>query len=334
MLKEIWVLPELTGGEEPSKLSPGLLTEARILAEKVGGRTTALLFGQEPGDHSTLFAESGINSALVFKDPLLKNPSSEAYAAALLPRVEKGKPWLLLLGDTLLGRELAPRLATALGTGLVTGCTRMDLSGPNPVFYRPVYGGQLWQEVIFATDKTMLVTMNPAVLNDIPVAKAGKVKTEVFEPQLPREIMKVEHLEYLPADYRTVDVTEADTVVAAGMGAATGELLPLVSELADLLQGAIGTTRPVVDTGQIPRERMIGQTGKVVSPSVYLALGVSGATHHVGGIQESDTIVSINRDPQASIFRSSDVGLAVDLREVLPKLIERIKQAKENGKIL
>ena len=107
-----------------------------------------------------------------------------------------------------------------------------------------------------------------------------------------------------------------------------------IEELAALLEGALGTTRPVVDGGKIPRERMIGQTGKVVSPEVYLALGISGATHHVGGIQESGKIVAVNRDPRAPIFRSADVGLAADLQEILPKLIEKIKQAKSHGEIL
>ena len=118
------------------------------------------------------------------------------------------------------------------------------------------------------------------------------------------------------------------------MGAATDDVLPLVEELANLIEGSIGTTRPVVDEGKIPKERMIGQTGKVVSPEFYLALGISGATHHVGGIQDSGKIVVVNRDAQAPIFRSSDVGAAADLKEVLPALIEKIKRARENGEIL
>lgn len=233
-----------------------------------------------------------------------------------------------------MGRELTPRLANTLGTGLVSGCARIDLSAEGIRFHRPVYGGQLYQEVVFNTDKTMLVTMDTAALDAIPAPKPCEVEIEIIEPRMSSEIIRVQHLEYLPADYRTVDVAEAETVVAAGMGAATDELLPLVNELAGLLEGAIGTTRPVIDTGRLSRDRLIGQTGKVVSPQVYLALGVSGATHHVGGIQGSGTIVSVNRDPQAPIFRSSDVGLAADLREVLPKLIERIKRAKKNGEVL
>jgi electron transfer flavoprotein alpha subunit len=334
MTKQIWVLPEIVAGEEIDKVGAGLLTEAKDIAEKAGGSVTALVFGEAPGDCAALLAKYGAGRALVFKDPLLKNPSAEAHAAALLPRLKAENPWLVLIGDTTLGRSLAPRLAAALGTGLVSGCARIDLSGPSPRFYRPVYSGQLHQEVLFNTDKTMIVTMDPTVLDDAPALKAVEVATELIEPGLSSEAARVQHLEFLAADYETVDITEANTVVAAGMGAATDELFPLVSELAALLEGAIGTTRPVVDTGRISRDRLIGQTGKVVNPSVYLALGVSGATHHVGGIQGSGTIVSINRDPRAPIFRSSDVGLAADLREVLPKLIEKIKRARANGEIL
>ncbi|MFH1646542.1 MAG: FAD-binding protein [Chloroflexota bacterium] len=119
-----------------------------------------------------------------------------------------------------------------------------------------------------------------------------------------------------------------------GAGAADDDILPLVEELAALLEGAIGTTRPVVDGGKIPKERLIGQTGKVVSPDFYLALGISGATHHVGGIQESGRIVAINRDPHAPIFQSADAGITADLRDVLPLLIDRIKRAKDHGEIL
>jgi electron transfer flavoprotein alpha subunit len=176
----------------------------------------------------------------------------------------------------------------------------------------------------------MIVTVDPEVLNASPVKEPLQVKTTVIEPELSPDIVKIKHIEYLPADFQTVDVTEAKTIVAAGMGTVTDDILPLVEELAALLEGAIGTTRPVVDGGKVPRERMIGQTGKVVSPDFYLALGISGASHHVGGIQEAGKIVSVNRDPQAPIFQSSDAGVVADLKEVLPKLIEKIKKAKRD----
>ncbi|MFC1942561.1 electron transfer flavoprotein subunit alpha/FixB family protein [Chloroflexota bacterium] len=334
--REIWVLPEINSREEEiSKLSLGLLSEANSIAEKVGGTVTALVFSDQGHDSSEVFGQYGVTSAYSFKDPVLEFFSAEAYSAALLPEIRKDKPWLFLMGNTTIGRELAPRLVALLETGLVTNCARMDFSDlDRPVFFRPVYGDQLYQEVIFQTSQTMLVTMDPTVLNITPLSKSSKVKSSVIESGLSPDTIRAKHLDFLPADFKTVDVVDANVVVSAGMGAATAELLPLVEELAGLIEGTIGTTRPVVDGGKIHRERMIGQTGKVISPEFYLALGISGATHHIGGIQGSERIVSINRDPRAPIFQNSDVGVAADLREVLPILKEKIKQAKTDGTIL
>jgi electron transfer flavoprotein alpha subunit len=184
------------------------------------------------------------------------------------------------------------------------------------------------------TDCTIVVTMDPTVLNIRESPAATNVKTEIIESKLPPESIKTRHVEFLSADFSELDVADARTIVAAGMGAIDPDLFPLVEELADLIEGSIGTTRLVVDTGKIPRERLIGHTGKVVGPDFYMALGISGASHHVGGIQDSGKIVAVNRDPQAPIFRNADAGAVADLREVLPRLIARINRAKENGEIL
>jgi len=334
--RKIWVLPEISNKEEEiRKLSLGLLSEARYIAGEVDGTVTALVLGDQSQDYSEVFGQYGVTDAYTFIDPVLKYFSAEAYSAALLGKIQEDEPWLFLMGHTTVGKELAPRLAAFLETGLISNCARMDFSNPDePKFFRPVYGDQLYQEVIFQTGKTMLVTMDTRVLNVTRGLQGKKVKTSVIESKLSPETIRVKHLDFLPADFRTVDVTDADVIVSAGMGAATDEVLPLVEELAGLVKGAIGTTRPVVDEEKIPKERMIGQTGKVVSPDLYLALGISGSVHHVGGMKDSGTIVSVNRDPKAPIFQNSDVGLAADLRDVLPKLIEKIKQAKRDGKIL
>jgi len=334
--KSIWVLPEITCGDaEISKSSLGLLTEAADIAQRVGGSITAIMFGEKYHDLSQALGQYGVSRLYFFRDPLLEHFSAEAYAAAVLAAIQEEQPWLFLMGDTLVGRELARRLAAVLNAGLVTGCVRIDLSDPDrPVFYRPVYAGQLWQEVVLDNNRTMLVTMDPSVLNVKWSAVFSPVKIQVIQPKLLPDTVKVRHLAYLPAEFQEMDVADAQTIVAAGMGAATDELLPLVEELAALLEGSIGTTRPVIDGGKISRERMIGQTGKVVGPDFYLALGISGASHHVGGIQDSGKIVAINRDPSAPIFKNADAGAIADLRDVLPKLIIRIKKAKANGEIL
>ena len=334
--KKIWVLPEIdvdTG--EIGKTGLGLLSEARDIAEKLNGSVTALVLSDESRDYSPVFNQYGVAEAFVFIDPLLKHYSADACVVTLLEKIRQDKPWLFLMGDSIIGRELAPRLAILLETGLVSGCAAMDLSKPEiPRFYRYVYGDQLYQEITVPPNRTIVGTMDSRVLNITPSSTVSKVKILEIKPELSPEIIKTRHVDFLPADYKTVDVSEADVIVSAGMGAVADDLYPLVEELAGLIEGTIGTTRPVIDEGKITRERMIGQTGKVVSPEFYLALGISGATHHVGGIKDSRRITSINRDPQAAIFRNSDVGVAADLREVLPVLIEKIRQAREDGKIL
>lgn len=333
--KNIWVLAETDSGGEVGKDSPGLLTEARNIAASVGGSVTALLFRPGAGEIPKALAKYGAAKVTIFQDPIFERFSVESYAAALLPRLRLEKPWLFFMGQTAIGKELAPHLAALLETAPVTDCVKIDLEPPeSPRFYRPVYGGQLYQEIVFETDGMMLVAMDAKALNAVPAKETVKIKTLVIESKMPADLIKTRHIEFLPADFQTVDVAEAETIVAAGMGAATDELMPLVAELARLVEGAIGTTRPVVDGGKIPRERLIGQTGKTVGPDFYLALGISGATHHTGGIQESGKIVAINRDPRAPIFQGADAGVVSDLREVLPKLIERIKQAKKHGEIL
>jgi electron transfer flavoprotein alpha subunit len=334
--KNIWVLPEINPRDkEIGKISLKLLGEARRIAQQVDGTVTALLFSESARQIPGVLAKYGVSRAYLFLDPIFERFSAEAYAAAILPRMRLDKPWFFLLGQTPVGIELGPHLAAMLETEIITGCVKIDLSQPEkPVFYRPVYGGRLYQEITLETNITLLVAMESGALDILPSGKSGETKTMVIESKLPADLIKTRHLQFLPADFHTVDVAEAPTIIAAGMGAASDDIYPLVTELAGLVEGTIGATRPVVDEGIIPRDRLIGQTGKTVGPDFYLALGVSGASHHTGGIQDSGKIVAVNRDPQAPIFRSADAAAVADLREVLPKLIARIKKAKADGEIL
>jgi electron transfer flavoprotein alpha subunit len=334
--KDIWVFPEISNQDvEISKLSLGLLTEASNVASKIDGSLTAVIFGDSGESFVKILGQYGVTNALIFKHAELKYFNADLYSSILAEEINTEKPWMFLMGNTTAGKELAPRLASVLDTGLVPGCIKMDLSNPEkPVFSRPTLGGQAYQEIMFQAPGTMLVTMDPGILNITNSPRPTDVKTITVEPPLKIKVKGVHHLDYLPADFKTIDVTDAETIVSAGAGAATDEILPLVEELAGLIEGAIGTTRPVADEGKIARDRMIGQTGKIVSPDLYLALGISGATHHIGGIQDSHTIIAVNRDPQAPIFQTADVGVVADLKAVLPGLIEKIKQAKKDGKIL
>ena len=333
---KIWVLPELnTRSNEISTLSLGLLSEARAIADKTGGTVTALVPGDQTQDYSDLFNTYGVNSAYLFINPLLQFYSADAYFEILSGEIRKRKPWMFLMGNTLAGKELSARLAILMETGLVSNCVKMDLSNPaKPVFYRPVYEGQLYQEIVFPQKKTMLVTMAPEVLNIAPVKEKTKVEISVLKPRLSSDTVRVKHEEFLPVDYKNIDVTDADVIVSVGMGTVISDTVMLAQELAGLIGGTIGTTRPVVDEGVLSKDRMIGQTGKIVKPGFYLAMGISGSTHHIGGMKDSGTIVSINSDPDAPIFQNSNIGIISDIKGILPKLIEKIKQEKENGTIL
>ena len=250
-------------------------------------------------------------------------------------------PVAVLLADSDTARELAPLLAHRLGSGAVLGCSDVlvDETG-GLIFSKPVYGGWLEQEVRAGTDQPPVVTLDLSGI-DIPVpADAGTLSAEVLPVSTTVADVgavsgagaSVRRLEMLPPDAKTVDLVHARRIVAAGMGTAGAGLLSAVYELADLLDGSVGGTRPVVDEGRLPKERLIGQTGRTVAPDLYVALGISGSPHHVAGVRKADKIVAVNRDPRAPIFQFSDVGYVADLERVLPALVTRIKEWRDAGR--
>jgi electron transfer flavoprotein alpha subunit len=202
-------------------------------------------------------------------------------------------------------------------------------------FVKPVYGGWLEEEVILADGFVPVVTLDLAGM-EFPESAAGEAaalaRAEVLS--LPSDSVvgsnpRVRHLETIAPDARSVDLTHAKRIVAAGMGTASDNLLAAVHELADLLEGSVGATRPMVDEGRLPKERLIGQTGRTVTPDLYLALGISGSPHHMAGVRKADRVLSINRDTRAPIFQFSDVGYVADLEEVLPALVAKIEEWRD-----
>jgi electron transfer flavoprotein alpha subunit len=251
----------------------------------------------------------------------------------------------VLLADTDRGRRLAPLVAARLGSGAVLGCSDVHVEA-GLVFVKPVYGGWLEVEVTAEPGTVPVVTLDLSGI-EVPAvgAAAGEGAADTAEPTdyatAPAEVLTlkpgpaatpaVRRLEVIPPDARSVDLIHAKRIVSAGMGAADEELLAAVRELADLLGGSVGATRPVVDEGRLPKERLIGQTGRTVTPDLYVALGISGSPHHVAGVRKADTIMAVNRDPRAPIFQFSDVGYVADLREVLPALVSKIKEWRDAG---
>ena len=269
----------------------------------------------------------------------------DSLAGAVAGAVKAADPVAVLVQDSDAGRQLAPLIARRLGTAAVLGCSDATVEGGKSVaagtdgaageappdaltFVKPVYGGWLEQDVAAAAgfvpaatlDLTGMETSEAAAEAAALMLAQAEVVHVAAEP-FPR----VRHIETLAPDARSVDLVHAKRIVAAGMGSASETLLTAVHELAGLLEGSVGATRPVVDEGHLPKERLIGQTGRTVAPDLYVALGISGSPHHVAGVRKAERVLSINRDVRAPIFQFSDVGYVADLEAVLPALIAKIK---------
>lgn len=255
-----------------------------------------------------------------------------ALAAALADVAVRERPAAVLLADTDVGRQLAPMVAHRLGSGAVVGCSDVRVRDMTLVFVKPVYGGWLEREIGPVSGTVPVATLDlsgmeaPDSSSDgSPVPDMVPAVVEMPTPAVPL----VRRLELVPPDPRSVDLVHARRIVAAGSGSASDDVLAAVRELAELLEGSVGATRPVVDDGRLPKERLIGQTGRTVTPELYLALGISGSPHHVAGVRKADRILAVNRDARAPIFQFSDVGYVADLEVVLPALVQKIKEWRD-----
>jgi electron transfer flavoprotein alpha subunit len=312
-----------TSGEKKEEINRGLLTEGNRIASSVGGDLLALAIGE--CDETAL---TGFDLLTLYKVGGVNDYSGEVYAWAAA-KVLAGIPFgLLLFAHTDRGAEIAPRAASYLHTVAVSDCVDIVVR-ENRLFYeRLLYGGQFSQEVSYEMDLPQVASIKTEVLNIRP-GGSGIPSSIAIAVDVPDDLPRTKVLDRIPPDYKTVDILYAKRIIGVGLGGE--DTLPLVEELSHLLESSIGTTRPVVDDGYIPRERMIGQTGKTVAPDLYIALGLSGSPHHVAGIAQAKTILSVNADPKAPIFSVSDKGFKGDLHEILPRLIERIKQLRDDA---
>lgn len=326
----IWVFAEQRAGVL-APVTAELLGEAHRLAEPLGVKVAAVLLGDQVAGLSEALLASGADKVYVAEHPLLKDFLEETYAAALTELARKYQPEIILAGATYLGRAFIPQVAAALKTGLTADCTAfaIDLEKRLLLQTRPAFGGNIMATIITPRTFPQMATARPGVFK--PITSAAKSGGEVVRVELaslaspPRSRFVATVAEIK----ERIPLSAAEVIVAGGRGLKEEKNFKLLEELADLLGGAVGATRGAVDAGWIPYAHQIGQTGKTVSPKLYIAVGLSGASQHVVGMQSSDVIVAINKDPQAPIFQVADVGLVGDLFDIVPALIQEIK--KERG---
>lgn len=303
------------------KVTYEALSEGKRMAGSLGCDLTAVVLGSGVEDISKDLGKYGADRILVVDNPALSEYLTDAYTNVIADIIEKEDPAAVIIGASVQGRDLSARLSARLGAALAMDCVSVSLDGENLIVTRPMYGGKILADVALE-GKLRIVAIRP---NAMPIAEsegAGSVE------KIDADAGKTD-LNFVEKKLETgkIDLTEADVVVSGGRGMG-GSDYAVVEEVAALLEGAVGASRSAVDEGWRPHSDQVGQTGKVVSPNLYIAVGISGAIQHLAGMSSSKVIVAINKDSEAPIFSKADYGIVGDLFEVLPLVKEEIKKLK------
>ncbi len=324
---EILVFVDLPEGELDD-YGKGILSEASRLAKTVAGTWSVVSFSGAKDETLAALAPYGVEKVILIDGPDSLTDSLEMQATLIAQAcLEKGAS-LLLAPHNDLGSAISPLLAAELDAALFVEAIGYNAEEDRLKLTRQVLGAQVAESKTWDGQSPLVLTINPRVLSGVvlPSMQSGKVQFEHWQPSASLNDGATRIVERIPADPQTVDVSEAEVMVSAGLGC-NEQSFSQVEELTRLINASLGVTRPAYDLGYTGFERMVGQTGKTVAPRFYLALGISGSMHHIGGIKDSKRIVSVNIDPKAPIIANSDEAYVADLREVMPLLIERIKSA-------
>lgn len=330
--KNVFVFAEQRDGAVQS-VAFELLGKARDLADTLGEKVVAVLLGQGVKAQASSLIASGADEVIVADAPELKDYLTEPYSQALYQIIAKYKPNIVLYGATTIGRDLAPRLAARLRTGLTADCTRLEIvadekSNGVPQFRmtRPAFGGNLMATIVCPDNRPQMSTVRPGVMRKHPLDKDRKGVVTDFVPEFDTSRFKVRLVETVRKEKTGSDISEAKVLVSGGRGVHDKEGFQALRQLADVLGGEVASSRAMVDAGVMPHERQVGQTGKTVRPDLYVACGISGAIQHLAGMEESGFIIAINKDKFAPIFSVADLGVVGDLQQLVPMLTERLKK--------
>jgi electron transfer flavoprotein alpha subunit len=326
-----------------SSIAFELLGKAKDLAKDLNTDVTAVLIGSEVKNLADQLAEYGADKVIVVDDPELKDYRTEPYTHALASVIKEYKPEIVLVGATAIGRDLGPRVSARVATGLTADCTVLEIGDfpINPIpnqeqkhnqllMTRPAFGGNTIATIACPDNRPQMATVRPGVMQKIEPIKGAKANVIEFNPGFTPDDKYVEILEIVKSVSETVDIMDAKILVSGGRGVGSAENFKLLQDLADAIGGTVSCSRAVTDSGWLPRDLQVGQTGKTVRPQVYFAIGISGAIQHVAGMEESDVIIAINKDEDAPIFDVADYGIVGDLNKIVPQLTAAIKAELAN----
>ncbi|KMY43557.1 electron transfer flavoprotein subunit alpha [Bacillus sp. FJAT-27916] len=319
MSRKVIVLGE-TRDSSLRNVSFEAVAAAKTVSE--GGEVIGVVFGESVAEAGKELIHYGADRVIVVEHAELKQYSSDGYTQALMAVIDQESPEGIILGHTSLGKDLAPRVAGKLGSGLISDAIAVEQAGGNIVFTRPIYSGKAFEKRV-VTDGIIFATIRPNNINPLEhdAGRSGDVQSLSVDIKDLRTVIK----EVLRKATEGVDLSEAKVIVAGGRGVKSTEGFEPLKELADVLGGAVGASRGACDADYCDYALQIGQTGKVVTPDLYIACGISGAIQHLAGMSNSKVIVAINKDPEANIFKVADYGIVGDLFEVVPLLTEEIK---------
>ncbi len=322
MSKGVWIVAELRDGAF-RKVSYELASTARKLADQLGEEVAAVVLGAGVEASASQLGKYGVDKVYVADNAALEPYTTDAHAAAVAKVVKENDPSILLLAASAQGKDLSARLVGKLATGMASDCTDVRIDGGKLVAIRPMYAGKCYGEVVVSGTPQM-ASLRPNVFPVVETAKAGEVVK--FDPALDAASLKTKVVEVQKDSSGVLDVSEANIIISGGRGMKGPEGYALLEELAAVLKGAVGASRAAVDAGWRPLKDQVGQTGKTVSPNLYIACGISGAIQHLAGMSSSKYIVAINKDAEAPIFQKADYGIVDDLFKVVPEMTAQCKK--------
>ncbi|CAM4091631.1 electron transfer flavoprotein subunit alpha/FixB family protein [Bacillus cereus] len=322
MARKVLVMGEVRDGSLRN-VSFEAVAAAKTIAE--GGEVVGLLVGDSVTSFANELIHYGADRVVTVENDKLKSYTSDGYAQAFLAVYAEEKPEGIVFGHTALGKDLSPKLAAKLEAGLVSDVTALEVEGGNVIFTRPIYSGKAFEKKI-VTEGILFATVRPNNIATLEKdeSRSGDVSSITVDVKDLRTIIQ----DVVRKTAEGVDLSEAKVIIAGGRGVKSEEGFKPLKELADVLGGAVGASRGACDAEYCDYSLQIGQTGKVVTPDLYIACGISGAIQHLAGMSNSKIIVAINKDPEASIFKVADYGIVGDLFEVVPLLTEEFKKLK------
>lgn len=328
--KNIWVFAE----QRQCCLTPvvvELLGEGKKLAEAAGSELCAIVLGNGIGDLSQELISYGAQKVYEADNSLLENFTTDGYAKVISEAIDEYKPEIMLIGATHIGRDLAPRIASRINTGLTADCTKLEIDETDKKLLqtRPAFGGNIMATIICPENRPQMSTVRPGVMEKATqdVSRTGsiiKLNTDLKEKDIRTKIIEI-----IKSEKELVSLTDAEVIVSGGLGLGNAEGFEALKKLANQLGGTLGASRAAVDSGWIDHSYQVGQTGTTVRPKLYIACGISGAIQHMAGMQTSDYIIAINKNPSAPIFDVADMGIVGDLYDVVPVLMEELKNFKK-----